>query len=276
MVRNLYGLVLNMNCRLLHLVWSIIGHKNFSCPSPPQAVQLVNYNISLRANFISSPRMVSQSPSNSDSRVSTDSQGPTGSTASMDGCHASESNHLQLVTHCSQSQISEHVAAPPLVVDNYIAQDFPTKHVALKQPCISLENLKEDTWKGSCDFSTLHPIRYTAADKGKSPLLLTQATPPAGPYSIINEVDFFYPFSPYHNIPSSLDSSITQIQEIHNPQVTSQPVQFKDFLAAWAESTNKPLFISPPPSFQIGPPLNFNTFPSLSLPPTNIINPSPN
>jgi hypothetical protein len=168
--------------------------QRLSCPSPPQPVQLVNYNISLRENFISSPRMVSQSPLDSDSGVSTDSQSPTGSTASTDGCHAIESNHLQLVTHCSQSQIYEHMVAPPLVGDNYIAQDFPTKHVALKQPCVSLENLK-DTWKGSCDFSTLYPTRYTTADKGKSPLLPMQATPPTGTYPIINEVDFFYPFS---------------------------------------------------------------------------------
>jgi hypothetical protein len=67
----------------------LIGHKHFSCPSPPQAVQLVNYDTSLRANFNSNPRMVSQSPSDSDSGVSTDNQGPTGSTASMDGGHAS-------------------------------------------------------------------------------------------------------------------------------------------------------------------------------------------
>ena len=54
-----------------------------------------------------------------------------------------------------------------------IAQDFPTKHVALKQPCISLENLKKDTWKGSCDFSTLHDILLL--ERVKSPLLPAQA-----------------------------------------------------------------------------------------------------
>ena len=117
----------------------LIGHKRFSCPSPPQPVQLVNYDTSLRANFNSSTGNKNVFSKSIRFRLRSLNGQPRSDRvySSTDGGHARESNHLQLVSNCSQSQISEHVAAPPLVVDNYIAQGNASLHSPTHLPTIS-------------------------------------------------------------------------------------------------------------------------------------------
>lgn len=145
---------------------------------------------------------------NSDSGLSTDSLASAGSTAYTAGSLGNESTHLQLVTHCSRPQSSEHVVVPPNMVDNYIIQETPSKHIALKQPYISLDNLKKGTLPSLSDFTTLNPTRFTTAAKGKSPLFRTQSTPPGGPYPVINEVDFNYTLIFNYNSSSNMDSTV--------------------------------------------------------------------
>jgi hypothetical protein len=237
-------------------ICGLIGHKRPNCPSPPQNVPHVLYNIPLQAAASPVPRLVFPRD-DSDSGLSSEGSALSRSEVTSGSSFGGESSHLQLVPRLSQTDMVCHVSSPQELSFQSSIDSTQVKETVLHHLYPKISDGNEPLLATSEISRNVQAARDKS--KGKAPIVYTHK-----PKKLIAS-DIICP-KLYGSTPSLLDSTITQIQDISGKPDPSQQAHFTDFLSSWAHHKPNPSQAehpSPKP-FQLYPPLQV-----IALPPDN-------
>jgi hypothetical protein len=246
----------------------LIGHKRGQCPAPQILDPPSKYDISLRPETASGPRLVAAVQSeDSDSGLS--SAASVGNSPSSIGpSHASSSsskNLAQLIPHVSsglhqfnahaafsQALVEPHVDAPHMILDlSDIPQAPAHQEHMVASPLGPKCATSHHKWKQATQPQAICQLR----DKLKVSNIYSKSADPSPQHTIINDPTSFPLLSTYshQNIPQQSPFSQDSTNPFTPPVFESSQDSanyFNTFLSSWALIHNNPNLFGPPPPFQ--------------------------